>query len=97
MQISGLQLSVLRLTSTKGEEHMLTEDLFTQEEACILLKTHPRRFRKIVDEHNVPFRLVGHRRVFTTESIQTASLHVHPLKRGRRSTGIKPGRPVSAA
>lgn len=63
---------------------MSEKDLFTQEEACTLLKTHPRRFRKVVDEHDIPYRLVGSRRVFTRESIEKACLYVHPLKPGRQ-------------
>lgn len=62
---------------------MPTKDLFTQEEACTLLKTHPRRFRKIVAEHNIPYCVVGNRRVFTPESIEKACLHVRSLKPGR--------------
>lgn len=62
---------------------MSDKDLFTQEEACVLLRTHPRRFRKIVAEHNVPYRVAGKRRFFTPESIEKACLYIHPLKRGR--------------
>lgn len=75
---------MLEAAASKGEETMPDRDLFTQEEACVLLKTYPRRFRKIVAEQNIPYRVAGNRRFFTPESIQKASLHVHPLKPGRQ-------------
>jgi hypothetical protein len=63
---------------------MPAQTLFTQEEACVLLKTYPRQFRKIVAEHNIPYRVAGKRRFFTRKSIRMARPHLLPLKPGRQ-------------
>lgn len=63
---------------------MVDRDLFTQEQACVLLKTYPRRFRKIVAEQAIPYRIAGNRRFYTREALEKASLHVRPLKPGRQ-------------
>lgn len=69
---------------------MSNEKLYTQDEACKVLGTYPRRFRGVVEDQGIPFQFVGGRRVFTRESIESARPHLGAMK-----PGPKPARAIA--
>lgn len=64
---------------------MKDERLYTQDDACRMLNTYPRRFRGVVEELGIPFKIVGGRKVFTRQAIERARPHLKALKPGPKS------------
>lgn len=71
---------------SRGTEIMSSnEKLYTQTEVCKVLGTYPRRFRGVVEAHEIPFQLVGGRQVFTKDAIEMARPFLIAIKSGPKT------------